>query len=394
MSKSIDSFFNDEENSASAKERATALNNLKLNSTSGEISLYDKLENLGVLERHLRQQHEKSGDPLSIHHSDSPYEIKRLHEIVFEQQIKAEDIDEEFISHMVFVDRCSPSGHSDNDYLRDEQVNPEAKRLLIELGADADKAERLDLDHLTYQLNSHIQEVNDLNDNGKAANYDVDLIDSLIHKGADVNGKYHSQDYDCIHKNYYKYLERDRRYPIAHDIRDWDVFEHFIEKHVTDLDFTNEESPLTHAVAQNDLSKVQYLIDKGASIDPSPKYHDRGMAFWCNSVEMVELLGNSGFDFNQTDDRFSAPPLTEMFGRVSDNRDNHDSIEAVKNIAIAEKMIQFGADINKPQNDYPSATEMINRLDLNDHFKEHLKAPTLEASSPQRKQEFKRGFAL
>jgi len=31
---------------------------------------------------------------------------------------------------------------------------------------------------------------------------------------------------------------------------------------------------------------------------------------------------------------------------------------------------------------------------LNDHFKEHLKAPTLEAASPQRKQEFKRGFAL
>src|SRR2546427_692940 len=363
MSKSIESFFNDEENSASAKERAVALDNLKLNSTSGEISLYDKLENLGVLERHLRQQHEKSGDPLSFHHSDSPYEIQRLHEIVFEQQIKAEDIDEEFISHMVFVDRCSPSGHRDNDYLRDEQVNPEAKRLLIGLGADADKAERLDLDYLTYQLNHHIKEVNDLKDSGRAANYDVDLIDSLIRKGADVNGKYHSRDYDCLHKNYYEYLENDRSYPIAHDIRDRDVFEHFIEKHVTDLDFTNEESPLTHAVAHNDLSKVQYLIDKGASIDPSPKYHDRGMAFWCNSVEMVELLGNSGFDFNQTDDRFSAPPLTEVFGRVSDNRDNHDSIEAVKNIAIAEKMIQFGADINKPQNDYPSATEMINRLD-------------------------------
>ncbi|WP_152905261.1 hypothetical protein [Stenotrophomonas maltophilia] len=394
MGKSINDFFNDEENSASAKERAVALDKLKLNSTSGEISLYDKLENLGVLERHLRQQHEEAGNPLYIDSSNSPYEIGRLHEIVFEQQIKAEEIDKEFISHMVFVDRCSPYGHSDNDYLRDDQVSPEAKRLLIELGADADKAERLDLDYLTYRLNNHIKETNDLKDNGKAADYDVDLIDSLIHKGADVNGKYHSQDYDSIHKNYYKYLETDRRYPVAHDIRDRDVFEHFIEKHVTDLDFTNEESPLTHAVAHNDLSKVQYLIDKGASIDPSPKYHDRGMAFWCKSVEMVELLGNSGFDFDQTDDRFSAPPLTEVFKRVERNRDDHDPIAAVKNIAIAEKMIQFGADINKWQNEYPNATEMINRLDLKDHFKEHLKAPTRETPSPQRKQEYRRGFGL
>ncbi|MBA0446119.1 hypothetical protein D7Y61_02060 [Stenotrophomonas maltophilia] len=163
---------------------------------------------------------------------------------------------------------------------------------------------------------------------------------------------------------------------------------------MTDLDFTDEESPLTHAVAHNDLSKVQYLIEKGASIDPSPKYHDRGMAFWCNSVEMVELLGNSGFDFDQTDDRFSAPPLTEVFKRVERNRDDHDPIAAVKNIAIAEKMIQFGADINKWQNEYSNAKQMIEHLDLKNHFKEYLKAPTLESGSPQRKQEFKRGFAL
>lgn len=398
MSKNIKDFFNDEENSASARERAIALSNLELNSSAGEISLYDKLESLGILAKQLREQYRTAGIELPYYDATVPHEIQDLYERVTEQQVRLEKFDKDFITHMIVVEKCSPEECSteyiaDNDYLRDERVNPEAKRLLIELGADAEKAKRLDLDHLTYQLNSHIQEVNDLNDNGKAANYDVDLIDSLIRKGADVNGKYHSQDYDCIHKNYYKYLERDRRYPIAHDIRDRDVFEHFIEKHVTDLDFTNEESPLTHAVAHNDLSKVQYLIDKGASIDPSPKYHDRGMAFWCNSVEMVELLGNSGFDFDQIDDRFNPPPLTEVLMRVERNRENCDPIKAVKNIAIAEKMIQFGADINKWQNEYPNAKQMIEHLDLKNHFKEHLKAPSRETPTAQKKQEFKQGFA-
>lgn len=399
MSKSIDSFFNDEVNSASAKERATALGNLRLNSSAGEISLDDKLKSFEVLERQLRQQHMDSGNPLPFDRSAYSSEMDDLRNSIIERQIKALHVDEDFLTHMITTKFIDPNGEN-GEYLRDAEVNPDARKILIEFGADAERAKRLNQNHLTYQLNNHVQEVNDLRESGKSADYNVKLIDSLVRRGADANGKYHLDDdyihdYDNLYNINYRLLEKERRYPIACQIQDRDVFEHLVENHVTDLDFKGEESPLAHAVAHNDLSKAQYLIDQGSSIDSSPQFHGRGLDFWCSSSEMTELLGEHGFDFNHTTGEFSAPPLTTVVERIERNlkEDNHE--KANKNIAIAEKMIEFGADINATNRHHrESPAQMIEKLGLNDHFKEHLKAPTLESASPQRKQEFKRGFAL
>lgn len=399
MGKSIDSFFNDEENSASAKERATALNNLKLNASAGEISLNDKLKSFEVLEKQLRQQHLDSGNPLPFDRSAYSPEMNDLHNSIIERQIKALHVDRDFLTHMIAAKSIDPNGEN-GEYLRDAEVNPDARKILIEFGADAERAKRLNQNHLTYQLNNHVQEVNDLRESGKSADYNVKLIDSLVRRGADANGKYHLDDdyihdYDNLYNISYRLLEKERRYPIACQIQDRDVFEHLIENHVTDLDFKGEESPLAHAVAHNDLSKAQYLIDQGSSIDSSPQFHGRGLDFWCSSSEMTELLGEHGFDFNHTTGEFSAPPLTTVVERIERNlkEDNHE--KANKNIAIAEKMIEFGADINATNRHHrESPAQMIEKLGLNDHFKEHLKAPTLESANPQRKQEFKRGFAL
>lgn len=399
MSKSINDFFNDEENSASAKERAVALDKLKLNSTSGEISLADKLKSLDVLERQLRQQHLDSGNPLPFDRSAYSPEMDDLRNSVIEQEVKSVSVDKDFLTHMIAVRFMDPDGKN-GEYLRDPAVNSDARRILIDLGADEERANALDQNYLTHQLNSHVQEVNDLRENGKPAHYNVKLIDSLINKGADVNGKYHLDhdyihDYDNLYDINYRLLEKERRYPIACQIQDRDVFEHLIENHVTDLNFEGEESPLVHAVAHNDLSKAQYLIDQGSSIDSRPQYHGRGMDFWCNSVEMTELLGEHGFDFNHTTGEFSAPPLTVALERVERDLKADDQEKATKNIAIAEKMMQFGADINATNRHHRvSPAQMIENLGLNEHFKDHIKAPVRETPSPQRKQEYRRGFGL
>ena len=398
MSKSIDSFFNDEENSASAKERATALGNLRLNSSAGEISLDDKLKSFEVLERQLRQQYMDSGNPLPFDRSAYSPQMDDLRNSVIERQIKALHIDKDFLSHMITEKFIDPNGRN-GEYLRDAEVNPDARKILIEFGADAERAKKLDQNHLTYQLNNHVQEVNDLRESGKVADYNVKLIDSLIRRGAGVNGKYHLDsdyihDYDNLYDINYRLLEKERRYPVACQIQDRDVFEHLIENHVTDLNFENEQSPLVQAVAQNDLSKAQYLIDQGSSIDSSPQFHGRGLDFWCSSSEMTELLGEHGYDFNHTTGEFSAPPLTTVVERIERHlkEDNHEKANA--NIAIAEKMIRFGADINATNRHHrESPAQKIEKLGLNDHFKEHLKTPSRETPTAQRKQQFQRGFA-
>ena len=399
MSKSIDSFFNDEENSASAKERAVALGNLRMNSSTGEISLNDKLKSFEVLERQLRQQHLDSGNSLPFDRSAYSPEMDESRNSVIERQIKALHVDKDFLAHIISVKSIDPNGVN-GEYLRDAEVNPDARKILIEFGADAERAKKLDQNHLTYQLNNHVQEVNDLRESGKAADYNVKLIDLRIRRGTDVNGKYHLDgdyihDYDNLYDINYRLLEKERRYPVACQIQDRDVFEHLIENHVTDLNFEKEQSPLVQAVAQNDLSKAQYLIDQGSSIDSDPLFHGRGLDFWCSSSEMTELLGEHGFDFNHTTGEFSAPPLTTTLERIERNLKEGNHEKANTNIAIAEKMIEYGADINATNRHHrESPAQMIEKLGLNDHFKEHLKAPTLEAASPQRKQEFKRGFAL
>src|SRR3972149_4262794 len=350
MSKSIDSFFNDEENSASAKERAVALGNLRMNSSTGEISLNDKLKSFEVLERQLRQQHLDSGNSLPFDRSAYSPEMDELRNSVIERQIKALHVDKDFLAHIISVKSIDPDGVN-GEYLRDAEVNPDARKILIEFGADAERAKKLDQNHLTYQLNNHVQEVNDLRESGKAADYNVKLIDSLIRRGADVNGKYHLDgdyihDYDNLYDINYRLLEKERRYPVACQIQDRDVFEHLIENHVTDLNFEKEQSPLVQAVAQNDLSKAQYLIDQGSSIDSDPLFHGRGLDFWCSSSEMTELLGEHGFDFNHTTGEFSAPPLTTTLERIERNLKEGNHEKANTNIAIAEKMIEYGADIS------------------------------------------------
>lgn len=398
MSKSIDSFFNDEENSASAKERAVALGNLRLNSSAGEISLNDKLKSFEVLEKQLRQQHMDSGTPLPFDRSAYSPEMNDLRNSVIARQIKALHVDKDFLTHMITEKFIDPNGMN-GEYLRDAEVNPDARKILIEFGADAERAKKLDQNHLTYQLINHVQEVNDLRESGKAADYNVKLIDSLIRRGADVNGKYHLDsdyihDYDNLYDINYRLLEKERRYPVACQIQDRDVFEHLIENHVTDLNFENEQSPLVQAVAHNDLSKAQYLIDQGSSIDLSPQFHGRGLDFWCSSSEMTELLGEHGFDFNHTTGEFSAPPLTTALERVERNLKEDDHEKANKNIAVIETMIRFGADINATNRHHrESPAQLIEKLGLSDHFKDHLKTPTRETQTTQRKQQFIRGFA-
>lgn len=149
---------------------------------------------------------------------------------------------------------------------------------------------------------------------------------------------------------------------------------------------------LHFAIQQNDINKVSSLLENGYSVQKTDRLGNTALniAVYKGNIEMVKLLLQYGADINQKDEQGNTPLLVACYtGRynickhlIDQGADLNEQgslgqspvMQAVispnktDKLSIVRQLVQYGADINLPDNEGNTALDYCRDAELNTYL--------------------------